>query len=255
MMVPVAPTFPGPPMRYNRLIICFALVSCSCQLVLAQAKQPDPNRQAAERPLAILQEMDGWVSLFNGQDLSGWKGDTAGYVAEDGILVCKKGGKNLISEKEYSDFAFSFEFKLEESGNNGIGIRLPENGHPASDGMEIQILDHHGTKYVGTADMGEGKTRELSWLKPWQYHGSVYGVAPSKRGYLRPVGSWNFQQIMVQGSHVVVELNGTQILDVDIQDLPSNLHDHVGKDNPSGFFGFCGHNDPVAFRAVELKAL
>jgi len=198
----------------------------------------------ADEANALLRTIDGgpWTSLFDGKSFAGWQGDVESYEIVDGAIQCKAGkGGNLFSQSRYGDFAARLQFRLPPGGNNGLAIRYPGKGDPAYAGFELQVLDNTAEAYAT--------------LKPWQYHGSVYGVAPSKRGYLRPVGSWNFQQIMVQGSHVVVELNGTQILDVDIQDLPSNLHDHVGKDNPSGFFGFCGHNDPVAFRAVELKAL
>ena len=155
-------------------LLCLPILSAA----EAQETELDANQRAAQRPLQIL-ERAAWSDLFNGKDLTGWKGDTEGYVAEDGILVCKKGGRNLVSEKQYGDFVFSFEFKLEESGNNGIGIRVPEGGHPASSGMEIQILDHNGSKYNGQAEMANGQKRKLSWLKPWQYHGSIYGVVPA----------------------------------------------------------------------------
>ena len=97
---------------------------------VAQDTKPDPNRVAAVRANEIL---DGaaWSELFNGKDLTGWIGDTAGYEVVDGILVCKKGGKELATEKEYRDFALQFEFKLEESGNNGIGIRVPKGVCPS----------------------------------------------------------------------------------------------------------------------------
>ena len=106
-----------------------ALILLLATSLSAQDKKPDPNVEAAERTMAILESTADWKSLFNGSDLDGWTGDTQGYVAEDGMLVCRKGGKNLITNKEYGDFAFQFEFKLEESGNNGIGIRVPAGGH------------------------------------------------------------------------------------------------------------------------------
>mgnify|MGYP003325075692 FL=1 len=58
---------------------------------------------------------DGFVSLFNGVDLKGWVGNTDGYKATDGVLVCQvgksKGGK-IYTAKEYADFIFQFDFKL-----------------------------------------------------------------------------------------------------------------------------------------------
>lgn len=219
----------------------------------AQDKKPDPNIEAAERPLAILESTADWKSLFNGEDLSGWTGDTEGYAAEEGTLVCRKGGKNLISEEEYGDFAFQFEFKLEESGNNGIGIRVPKGEHPASAGMEIQILDHHGQSYNGLADMGNGKTRKLSWLKPWQYHGSIYGIVPAKTGYLKPVGEWNSETIIAIDDHIMVILNGAVIVDAFLDETaPVDGGPHPGMKNRKGHLMLAGHNDRVEFRNLEI---
>lgn len=221
-----------------------------CPLVAAQDK-PDPNKQAAIRPQAIL-ENAAWTELFNGKDLAGWKGDTEGYVVEDGVLVCQKGARNLVTEKQYSDFAFHFEFKLEESGNNGVGIRVPEGGHPASDGMEIQILDHNGSKYTGEAVMANGQKRKLSWLKPWQYHGSIYGVVPSKTGYLKPVGEWNTETIIAIEDHIIVILNGAVIVDAYLDDVTPLAGSHKGLHNKAGHIMFAGHSDRVEFRNLKL---
>jgi hypothetical protein len=104
------------------------------------------------------------------------------------VLVCKKGGKTLATEKEYGVFALTFDFRVEPSGNNGIGIRVPQGGHPARDGLEIQILDHDGPRYGQQATLADGSTHRLTWLKPWQFHGSVYGIVPARTGYLKPAG-------------------------------------------------------------------
>ena len=217
-----------------------------------QTDKPDPNVEQAKRTLAILESAD-FQPLFNGKDLGGWKGDTEGYVAEDGKLVCQKGAKNLYTEKEYADFAFSFEFKLEESGNNGIGIRVPEGGHAAGDGMEIQILDHNGSKYSGEADMGGGKKRKLSWLKPWQYHGSIYGIFPARTGYLKPPGEWNQETIVAIDDHIMVILNGAVIVDAFLEDItPPDGKPKPGMKNKSGHIMFAGHSDRVEFRNIEV---
>ena len=89
--------------------------------------------------------MNGFVSVFNGVDLTGWTGSTDGYAVEDGNLVClKEGGGNLYIDKVYSDFELHFEFKLEENGNNGLGIRAEQGKDAAYYGMELQILDNNG---------------------------------------------------------------------------------------------------------------
>lgn len=215
----------------------------------AQDKKKDPNIEAAKSPLAILKATATWQDLFNGKDLTGWTGDTKGYIAKDGNLVCQKGAKNLATVKEYSDFAFNFEFKLEESGNNGIGIRVPKDGHASRDGMEIQVLDHNGKKYQGEAKIGDG-TRKLSWLKPSQYHGSIYGVVPAKTGYLKPVGEWNQETIIALEDHIVVILNGAVIVDAFLDGLDGGAH--PGIKSRIGHLMLSGHSDHVEFRNLKV---
>lgn len=235
--------------------VIFALVIAvnSGDSLLAQdLSKPDPNIEAGKRPLATLENAT-WTDLFNGSDLTGWTGDTEKYIAKDGLLVCQKGAKNLYTEKAYRDFAFQFEFKLEESGNNGIGIRVPQGGHPSGAGMEIQILDHFGSKYSGVADMGGGKTRKLSWLKPWQYHGSIYGIVPAKTGYLKPVGEWNSETIIAIEDHIMVILNGAVIVDAFLEDTtPVDGRAHPGMHNREGHIALAGHSDHVEFRNLKI---
>ena len=235
----------------HKFIACLALSLCLASAVGAAPKKPDPNRVTAERALGILKSAK-WTSLFNGKNLNGWTGDTKGYIVKDGVLVCQKGAKILQTAKDYSDFAFSFEFKLEESGNNGIGIRVPENGYPSRDGMEIQVLDHNGSKYQGEAEIA-GKKRKVSWLKPWQYHGSIYGIYPARTGYLKKPGEWNQETIVAIEDHILVILNGAVIVDVFLEDVtPVNGLPHQGMRSKKGRIQFAGHNDHVEFRNIKL---
>jgi hypothetical protein len=189
---------------------------------------------------------EGWVSLFNGKDFSGWVGDTNGYTVEDGNIMCKKGsGGNIYAEKEFSDFHLKFEFKLTEGANNGLAIRTPAPGHAAYEGMEIQILDNTAEKYAN--------------LKAYQYHGSIYGVAAAKRGYLKDVGDWNSEEVIARGNKIKVILNGTTIVDADISEAIANGtadgKEHPGLRNKSGHIGFCGHGDVVYFRNIRIEEL
>lgn len=232
---------------------CLSLcVTVATSAVSAQDSTADPNIAAAHRPTMIL-ESAVWTELFNGRDLSGWTGDVTGYEVDHGVLVCRRGGKNLATAREYSDFVLQFEFRLEESGNNGIGIRVPRDGYPSQDGMEIQILDHDGDRYNGDAVMSDGKTQRLSWLKPWQYHGSIYGITPARTGYLRPVGDWNSQTIVAIDDHIMVILNGAVIVDAFLDDVtPVDGTAHPGMHNASGHIVLAGHDDRVEFRNLRL---
>jgi len=187
----------------------------------------------------------GFTSIFNGRDLSGWKGAADNYEVRDGAIVCKPGkGGVLHSEREYSDFVARLEFKLPPGGNNGLAIRYPGEGNAAYAGMtELQVLDNEAEKYAK--------------LDVRQYHGSAYGMAPAARGYVRPGGEWNYQEVTVRGSTIKVELNGSVILDTDVSKITEYMANspHPGKDLKKGFFGFAGHRDPVMFRNISIKEI
>ncbi|MCC5930136.1 MAG: DUF1080 domain-containing protein [Cyclobacteriaceae bacterium] len=190
---------------------------------------------------------EGFVALFNGEDLSGWIGDTKNHKAKDGMLICTTKGGNIYTKDEYSDFIIRFEFLLSPGSNNGLGIRMPLKGNPSYDGTEIQILDNTAEKY--------------SQLRDYQYHGSVYGVIPAKRGFLNPVGEWNFQEVHVTGSKVKVILNGEIIVDGDLAEASNNYTEtidkrsHPGIEREKGHIGFLGHGSEVKFRNIYLKDL
>ncbi|PCJ54084.1 MAG: glycosyl hydrolase [Candidatus Hydrogenedentota bacterium] len=188
---------------------------------------------------------DGFTSLFNGKDLSGWTGDLEGYSAENGTIICKPGG-NLFTEKEYSNFVFRFEFKFTPGANNGLGIRAPKGSTSvASQAMELQILENTAEKY--------------NELEPWQYHGSVYGVVPAKRGFLKPVGEWNSQEVIADGDHITITLNGHVILDTHLKEAVKNGamdgKDHPGLLRTTGHIAFLGHDDVLWFRNIRIKEL
>ncbi len=190
----------------------------------------------------------GFTSLFDGQSLKGWqlvRGRGPGYVVKDGVLVCPlEGGGNLLTEKEYANFVFRFEFKTEPGGNNGVGIRTPLSGDAAYVGMEVQILDDGHEKYKGK-------------IKSEQHHGSIYLVAPARTGFLKPAGEWNTEEIMADGNHIRVTLNGVVILDFDLGLVKEKevIEKHPGIRNKKGFVGFLGHGSLVEFRNIRIKEL
>ena len=191
----------------------------------------------------------GFQAVFNGRDFTGWQGPVTEYEVVDGAMRCrpKKGG-TIYTADEYGDFAARLEFKLPSGGNNGLAIRYPGQGNAAYDGMcEIQVLDDNYETATGQQ------------IDPRQAHGSVYGMVAAARGYQRPIGEWNFQQVTIKGDTIKVELNGTVILDTDLSQVKMAdvmAHSaHPGKDRTSGYFGFAGHNEPVAFRNIMIKRL
>ena len=223
------------------------LVTSSATL---RADAPAPATPAAAQPYAE----QGYTPIFNGKDLSNWVYGTAKNAMKQGIgyqvdpekqiVYCTvKDGGNLYTEKEYGDFILRFEFKLTENANNGIGIRAPLAGDSAYAGMEIQVLDDSGPMY---------KT-----LRPAQYHGSIYDVFPCERGFQKPVGEWNEEEIMADGRHVRVILNSHVIVDANLDDEKdaAKLKHHPGLANLKGHIGFLGHGARVEFRNLRVKEL
>jgi len=208
-------------------------------------------RERGTNKLTGQEQKEGFVSLFNGTDLTGWTGGTKSYLVRDGLLIvdpAQASGNvgDLYTDRGFGDFVFRFEFRLTPGANNGIGIRVPKGGHASSDGMEIQILDHDSPRYRG-------------WLHDYQHHGSIYGVVPAKTGYLKPVGEWNYEEITAKGKQVTVTLNGTTIVDADIEkaSTPKTIdgQKHPGLQRTAGCISFCGHGDYLEFRNIRVKTL
>ena len=190
-----------------------------------------------------------FVCIFNGHNLDGWHGATDGYFAKDCMLISKKeSGGNLFTNKNYKNFVLRLDFKLEPGANNGIGFHVPKDLNkksPAFAGKEIQILDDTAKKYAK--------------LQNYQYHGSLYGTAPAKRGHLNPVGEWNSQELLVDGDKVKVTLNGTVIVDFNMADARKNGtldgKDHPGLKLDSGFIALLGHGARIEFKNIRVKEL
>ncbi|MEY3647787.1 MAG: hypothetical protein RLZ13_672 [Bacteroidota bacterium] len=197
---------------------------------------------------SLQAQQEGFLPLFDGQSLTGWVGNKSSYLVKDGMIVIEPqggGGGNLYTEKEYGNFILRFEFQLTPGANNGLGIHAPLEGDAAYVGKELQILDNEATKYAS--------------LQPYQYHGSVYGVIPAKRGYLRPTGEWNQQEVRVQHPYITVVLNGEVILEGNYLEASKNgtldKKEHPGLQRSRGHIGFLGHGDVVRFRSIYIKEL
>jgi len=215
---------------------------------LSAAAAESATIESSRYLLTEEEKEDGFVALFDGISLDNWIGDKDAYIVEEGMIVVRPvegSGGNLYTQDEYSDFILRFEFMLTSGANNGLGIRAPLTGDAAYVGMELQIIDNTAEIYAN--------------LQPYQYHGSVYGVIPAKRGFLNPVGEWNRQEVVVDGSNIKVVLNDTVIVDGDIseavKDGTMDKQDHPGLKRDSGHIGFLGHGSEVKFRHIRIKEL
>jgi 3-keto-disaccharide hydrolase len=162
-------------------------------LVTASASQP--------------QQQGGWISLFNGKDLSGWKnnGDEK-WVVEQGTILCESTANKygyLTTEKTYRDFDLRLKFKGEAAGNSGVFLRSrilgidPQHG-PDIEGMQVEVDPNVGKHTGGLYESG----------------GRGWVAMPTAEGEqaLKP-GAWNDLEVSVRGPHIITQLNGTKIVD------------------------------------------
>lgn len=183
-----------------------------------------------------------YMPLFNGKDFTGWQPKatktTDQWAIKDGILAAKAGNSWLATEKSYGDFVLKMEWKLPENGNSGVFIRVPPEAdkQPWVSGMEIQILDDDGPQYKDK-------------LKPYQFTGSIYGVVPAKKGFVKS-GQWNQFEIACKGDDIVIVLNGTKITEGNMAKEPAL------KDRPrTGLIGLQNHGTTAEFRNVVIREL
>ncbi len=209
-------------------------------------------------PASFAADKDGFVSLFNGKDLTGWKmGPDKSWVVEDGVIALKRDSFDakehnsdyLWAANPYGNFIVELEFKIQEKANSGIYLRTGDPKNPVPTGIEVQVINSFGK----------------SELHNRATAGAVYDFqAPSKNAVKAP-GEWNKYRITCKDSRITVVLNGEQVIDMDV-----NQWSEVGK-NPDGsknkfpvalkdfarkgHFGFQDHGVPVWYRNIRVKDL
>ncbi len=187
---------------------------------------------------------EGFKSLFNGKDLTGWKAtgemEVWGADAGKGVLFVQGGGGGwLMTEAEYGDFELRLEYKMPKMGNSGVGLRAPLKGDPAYAGMEIQLLDDPNWKN----------------LRPTQQTGSIYDVVPAAKVNSKPFGEWNTMRIVAKGRHVLVAHNGEKLVDANLDEFKEHFKRHPGLTRAKGHIGLQSYNFRVEFRNMFLKQL
>jgi hypothetical protein len=147
-----------------------------------------------------------WRPLFNGKDLEGWrlygsdKPPAAGWKVVDGELVKVAGvrGGDIITKETFTDFEFSWEWKVAEKGNNGIKYLVTE-ARKGAPGPEYQLLDD-----TGHPD-GKNGTKRLT--------ASLYDILPPDTAdVVKPAGEWNESRLVIRGNEVEHWLNGRKVL-------------------------------------------
>jgi hypothetical protein len=196
---------------------------------------------------------EGFVRLFNGKDLSGWKvdrGDPGAWRVEDGNLVADAsvGPRQqtfLLSEKSYSDFVLRFEFWLPQKADSGVAIRAEPDDRPSP--LEVNLRNFPDDP-PGT----HARTGGFRWSNSGR--GADY-FDPVPSVYLRHTPPWNEMAIAVQGRSVQVILNGDVIQDFNLERFADRPNALPSLKRRSGRVGFQSHTGTVRFRNIMLKDL
>jgi hypothetical protein len=184
---------------------------------------------------------DGFVTLFNGKDLTGWKTNGNWIVEDEGVLAIKprpgeKGWRRfdayLWAERRYGDFVLDLEFKIPKGGNSGVFVRVKDPKDPVQTGIDVQINDTHGKERVGAHDCG----------------GVIGTIGPTKN-MAKPAGQWNRMILTCLGKRLKVDLNGEQVVDVEIDQTSRGDRPLVG------YVGLQDHGLPLWFRNIRIKPL
>ncbi len=224
--------------------MCVALVMLMGRVSFAEdAKRPDNTPP------------EGFVALFNGKDLTNWKGlvsnpkDRAAmkpedlakaqaaadekmkahWAAKEGILVFDGKGDNLCTVKDYADFELWLDWKIEAKGDSGIYLR----GSP-----QVQIWDP-------SLEVAKGV-----------YSGGLYNnvKGPSKplKNADKPIGEWNTFRIIMVGEEVTVYLNGELVVD---KTPLENLWERDKPIYPTGSIELQNHGNTLYFKNIYVKEL
>ena len=182
----------------------------------------------------------GWVSLFNGRDLTGWAGDIGIMTVENGVLVHNAKGGVVTAPGDFQDVEIEVDFRLANGGNSGLGICYAGFGDPSQDGLEIQMLDDDGNPGVNNI----------------QKCGSVYGLAAVKPGHFRRWPQWNQMSVTSLGDDVKVLLNGVLVTEATRSGMQKGNPQHVGIARTSGkvcLFPHTGRSEYRDFRARPVQ--
>jgi len=242
----------------KKYIVLILLMS----LIMACKKEAPASEVAADTADSKVDE--GWVSLFDGKSFEGWHSymqDTISdqWKIEDGAMYYlpdpnkNQGVNNLITDKKYTDFILSVEWKISVDGNSGIFYGVFEDEKyvvPYMTAPEIQIRD-----YTNIPDFTDQK----------QMSGAIFGIVGPEKDLMNKVGEWNHFLITIDHKNNLgkVELNGREVVQFPVQGeaWQAMVNESKFKDwegfgvHPEGHIGLQDHGHAVWFRNIKIKEL
>jgi hypothetical protein len=219
-----------------------------------------PALAAEPNTLDAGEKADGFVLLFDGKSLDGWRtykqenAKPQWQVVDGAITLTAGGGGDLITTGVYQDFDFRWEWKIVEGGNSGVMWRVAEtDGPPYRTGPEYQLLD----------SFDKPSHKYPHELPPGNVAGALYGLVPGKPEWSKPVGEWNESRLLVQGTKFTLFLNGQLTAEVDT--ASDAWKAMIAKSKFAGWDRFAreatghlclqDHGDAVSFRNLRIKEI
>jgi hypothetical protein len=235
------------------LVLGTALSACAMNRTPEDSPSPSMS-SSAPNTLSEAERREGWVSLFDGTNLSAWRGYKAegmpaGWQIVDGSLTRVARGGDIITREKYGNFDLTYEWKVEPGGNSGIMFLVTEdNERTYESGPEMQVLDDE---------------RHADGKNPLTSAGALYAMYPAPRGVVRPAGEWNTARIRLKDGHVQYWLNGTKTADAQIggADWNAKVAASKFKEWPTyakakeGHIAIQDHGDRVMFRSIKIRKL
>jgi hypothetical protein len=242
--------------------VLLALLSLSLSApALAKSKEPAPA--ATPNTLTSKEKAAGWKLLFDGKTTKGWRSFKSApfpaehWVAKDGALECVGGKKvtDIVTDEEFDNFEFAWDWKMSEKGNSGVKYLVDEAmSQKGNDGigLEYQLLDDD--KHP---DAKKGKDGNRT-------AGSLYDLIPAaKEKVLHPIGQWNESRLIVDGNHVEHWLNGVKVLSYErgSADMKTRIAESKYKDIKGfgevakGHLLLQDHDSEVDFRNMKIRVI
>lgn len=224
-------------------------IALGCWLILSNSIRSEE----APNTLSESEKATGWKLLFDGEKMEGWRSYGSesfpedGWVVENGTLHKQSGKRpgDIMTAKVYTDFEFSWDWKLSEKGNNGVKYFITAE-RKAAVGHEYQMIDDTTVK--------DDKSGNASFYLV---------VAPKKDKPNRPMGEWNTSRILVKGNHVEHWLNGEKVLEYEcggievMKQVPlTKFKKYPGfGEKVTGHILLTDHKDPCWYRNLKIREL
>ncbi len=232
----------------SQLLLTRILTSAFCLLAVGASAK---DLSGVPNQLTAAEQRAGWRLLFDGKTTEGWRGygktefPKQGWVVEDGCLkkVAGVSGGDIVTEAEFEDYEFAWEWKLPPKANNGIKYLVLESRRSAP-GPEYQMIDDSLVN------------------NPLQRTASFYDVLPpGPNAKTKPLGEWNSSRLVVRGNHVEHWLNGELVLAYELGSPEVKAGVAKSKFNSAPGFGekcrgrilLTDHHDEAWYRSVKIR--